>query len=441
MSEPLTDEATQKRRDLHSLLEKVGVILVMGILFFGTVFVSHIYLSRSIPVWALMSMIVIVGFLAAATVLTRSEWLHKTVLLFYVIVPFLCLLWGIILLWNRYVFATDIILLITFYTLTMLGVGVGYHRMLTHHGFDASPLVRFFWIVLGIMSFNGTPLFWAATHIKHHAHSDDEDDPHSPLHGFWHAHFGWLYSLCTTEVKAEEYAPHLLQDRVVVFANQTAGIWMLLSLLISFLIGGWTGLLWGGAVRIFLMNHVGWSTNSICHCFGKRTFDTTDESRNNWLLAILDFGEGWHNNHHAFPTNAFHGMRWWQVDLSGLVIRTMEWMGLVWNVQRVSREAEAMHIIIAARSQSALQSLRMKLMHSVDSANAEIQKLCQTSIESVDHDSLQKQLHESMQTLSKIRSTIVSSFHLKRPKLAAYQKQVELVLEQAKKAVLRFRTA
>ena len=217
--------------------------MIMGILFFGSVIVSHTYLARPIPLWTLASMIVIVGFLAAATVLTRSEWLHKTVLLFYVIAPFLCLLWGIFLLWNRYVFATDILLLTTFYTLTMLGVGVGYHRMLTHHGFDASTPIRFLWIVLGIMSFNGTPLFWAATHIKHHAHSDDEGDPHSPLHGFWHAHFGWLFSLCKTEAKAEEFAPHLLQDHVVIFANNTAGIWMLLSLLIPFLIGGWTGLL------------------------------------------------------------------------------------------------------------------------------------------------------------------------------------------------------
>ena len=415
--------------------------MIMGILFFGSVIVSHTYLARPIPLWTLASMIVIVGFLAAATVLTRSEWLHKTVLLFYVIAPFLCLLWGIFLLWNRYVFATDILLLTTFYTLTMLGVGVGYHRMLTHHGFDASTPIRFLWIVLGIMSFNGTPLFWAATHIKHHAHSDDEGDPHSPLHGFWHAHFGWLFSLCKTEAKAEEFAPHLLQDHVVIFANNTAGIWMLLSLLIPFLIGGWTGLLWGGAVRIFLMNHVGWSTNSICHCFGKRTFETTDESRNNWILALLDFGEGWHNNHHAFPTNAFHGMRWWQLDLSGFIIRTMEWTGLIWNVQRVSREAEAAHRLNVARSQSAIQSLRVKLMHSVDAANAEIQKLCQASIESVDHQTLQKQLNESVKTLEKIRSAIVSSLHLKRPRLAAYQKQVEITLEHARKTMLRVRPA
>lgn len=441
MSDLLEENVLQERKGSSVLLEKIGVMVIMGILFFGSVFVSHAYLSRPIPLWALSSMVIVVGFLATATVFSRTEWLHKTVLLFYVTIPFLCLLWGIVLLWNRYVFASDIALLIAFYALTMLGVGVGYHRMLTHHGFDASPPVRFLWLVLGIMSFNGTPLFWAATHIKHHAYSDDEGDPHSPLHGFWHAHMGWLYSLCKTEVKAQAFAPHLLKDRVVVLANKTSGIWMLLSLLIPFLIGGWTGLLWGGAVRIFLMNHVGWSTNSICHCFGNRTFETTDESRNNWLLAILDFGEGWHNNHHAFPTNAFHGMRWWQVDLSGLVIRTMESTGLIWNVQRVSREAEAAHRLSAVRSLSAIQSLRLKLMHSVDAANAEIQKLYQTSIESVDQDILQKQLHESVKNLEQIRSTIASSLHLKRQRLAAYQKQVETTLEHARKTMLRVRTA
>src|SRR3989338_8996014 len=232
MTSFLKNNSLQERKNSSVFLEKTGVVMIMGILFFGSVIVSHTYLARPIPLWTLASMIVIVGFLAAATVLTRSEWLHKTVLLFYVIAPFLCLLWGIFLLWNRYVFATDILLLTTFYTLTMLGVGVGYHRMLTHNGFDASTPIRFLWIVLGIMSFNGTPLFWAATHIKHHAHSDDEGDPHSTLNGFWHEHFGWLFSLCKTEAKAEEFAPHLLQDHVVIFANNTAGIWMLLSLLI-----------------------------------------------------------------------------------------------------------------------------------------------------------------------------------------------------------------
>lgn len=266
------------------------------------------------------------------------ERMYKGLILLLVVLPLLGTIAAAALVWRRYVFPGDLALLITFYMLTGFGVTIGYHRMLTHGGFAAPAGLRGLLLIFGAAAFEGGPLDWAATHIVHHAHSDDEGDPHSPLHGFWHAHMGWLFSP-RSFADARIYAPHLLADPVVVFVQRWTPFWMGLSLLLPFLAGGWTGLLWGGGVRIFLMTHATWSVNSVCHSFGKRPFHTSDESRNNWLVGLLGFGEGWHNNHHAFPRSAFHGLRWWQVDCSGWLIRLWEACGLVWDVERVSREA------------------------------------------------------------------------------------------------------
>jgi stearoyl-CoA desaturase (delta-9 desaturase) len=156
------------------------------------------------------------------------------------------------------------------------------------------------------------------------------------VEGFFHAHVGWLFK--DRMASPEIYAKHLLKDPIVMFVSKTFFLWVGLSLLVPFLIGGWTGLLWGGLVRIFLAHHVTWSVNSVCHTFGKREFETTDQSRNEWLVGLLGFGEGWHNNHHAFPRSAFHGLHWWQFDLSGYVIWTLERIGLVKDVYRVTPE-------------------------------------------------------------------------------------------------------
>lgn len=267
-----------------------------------------------------------------------NECLHKARIIFLVTLPLLGTAVAFALLWQRYVFPSDIALLAVFYVLTALGITIGYHRMLTHDGFKAPAAVRAFFLILGCMAFEGAPDEWAAAHIKHHAHSDKEGDPHSPLEGFWHSHMGWLFALRNfPDVKM--YAPHLREDPVVRFVSRNVLVWMGLSLLLPFLIGGWTGLVWGGLVRIFLVNHITWSVNSVCHTFGKRVFETHDESRNEWVVGLLGLGEGWHNNHHAFPRNAFHGMRWWQFDLSGYIIRALESIGLIWNVQRVRPEA------------------------------------------------------------------------------------------------------
>ncbi len=264
--------------------------------------------------------------------------LQKAAVLISVIVPLISVFIAIWTLWERLVGWRDITIMVVGYILTAVGITIGFHRMLTHRSFEAHPAVRFFFLVLGSMALQGQCHHWASIHIKHHAHTDEEDDPHSPLHGFFHAHMGWLVTGKNADF--ETYGKWMLKDRLVVFVGDTWYVWVLLGLLIPYLLGGWTGLLWGGLVRIFLLNHVTWSVNSVCHTFGNKMFATEDESRNNWLVGLLAMGEGWHNNHHAFPRSAFHGMRWYQFDLSSYIIWSMEKLGLVWNVQRVPLERQ-----------------------------------------------------------------------------------------------------
>ena len=264
----------------------------------------------------------------------RSLTIKKIVMLVVVVLPFLATLFAIDLLWQRAVNWTDLALLVAFNLLAGLGVTVGYHRMLTHRSFQPHPVVKFIFLVFGSMAVEGPALEWAATHIKHHAHADREGDPHSPVEGFWHAHMGWMFNRSFADPNI--YCRNLVKDPIVVFVSRTFIFWVFLSLAIPFAIGGWTGLLWGGLVRIFLTHHITWSVNSVCHTFGKREFETRDQSRNEWIVGLLGLGEGWHNNHHAFPRSAFHGLHWWQFDLSGYVIWTLERVGLVHDVYRVS---------------------------------------------------------------------------------------------------------
>jgi stearoyl-CoA desaturase (delta-9 desaturase) len=258
----------------------------------------------------------------------------KVVVLLIVVIPFLATAFAVYLLWARAVHGSDLLLLGILYALTGLGLTVGYHRMLTHRSFRPHPVVKGLLLLLGSMAVEGPALPWAATHIKHHALSDREGDPHSPVEGFWHAHVGWLFG--ASEGDPTVYCPHLVKDRLVVFLSRTFVLWAALSLVLPLVLGGWTGLLWGGLVRVFLTHHVTWSVNSICHTFGKRAFETRDRSRNEWVVGLLGFGEGWHNNHHAFPRSAFHGLQWWQVDLSGYLIWLLERLGLAREVYRVS---------------------------------------------------------------------------------------------------------
>jgi stearoyl-CoA desaturase (Delta-9 desaturase) len=280
--------------------------------------------------------------------------------LLFLIVPLAGVAGAIALLWNNLVRPIDLVLLLAVYLATGLGITVGYHRLLTHRAFETRRSLRYAFAVLGTMAVEGPVIHWVADHRKHHTFADEEGDPHSPhvghgpgfrgaLKGLWHAHTGWLF---TTAGKADvrRYARDLLDDRGMRWINRHFFSIALAGVAIPALIGGlvtgslWgalTGMIWGGLVRIFLAHQFTLSINSVAHTWGRRAFETTDESRNVLWLAIPTLGEGWHNNHHAFPTSAFHGLRRWQLDISGLVIHTLERMGLAWNVVRIPPARQA----------------------------------------------------------------------------------------------------
>ncbi|EFH89072.1 acyl-CoA desaturase [Ktedonobacter racemifer] len=266
----------------------------------------------------------------------KTSLAYKSIVLLAVVGPLVATIYAIATLWQKAINATDLTLLLVMYSLVALGVTVGFHRMLTHRSFAAHPVVKFLLLVLGSMALEGPALEWAATHIKHHSYSDKEGDPHSPVEGFFHAHIGWLFK--DRMADPNQYAKHLQKDPIVVFVSKTFLLWVALSLIIPFAIGGWSGLLWAGLVRIFLTHHVTWSVNSVCHIFGRRDYETNDQSRNEWVVGLLSFGEGWHNNHHAFPRSAFHGLRWWQIDGSGYLIWSLEKLGLAKDVYRISSD-------------------------------------------------------------------------------------------------------
>lgn len=265
----------------------------------------------------------------------------KAVVLVGVIVPFLATFLAIYLFWERAISISDLALLAVMYSLIKFGEEVGNHRMLSHRSFRAHPIVKFVLLILGSMAVQGPVIEWAAIHIKHHARADREGDPHSPVEGFLHAYIGWLFKDRIPDPNI--YCRHLLKDPMIVFVSRTYVLWVMLSLVIPFAIGGWTGFLWAGLVRIFFVHHVTFSCNSICHMFGRREFETTDQSRNEWIVALLSFGQGWHNNHHAFPRSAYAGLRWWQIDFSGCLIWIFERLGLACDVHHFPPDLLARH--------------------------------------------------------------------------------------------------
>ncbi|MHB8603736.1 MAG: acyl-CoA desaturase [Thermoplasmatota archaeon] len=267
-------------------------------------------------------------------------WVKNSIILAAVVIPLLATIYAVSTLWGtRFVSPRDLILLVSLYAISGLGVTIGFHRMLTHRGFDAPGWLRFIFLAAGSMALEGPAVEWASTHYKHHAKADQEGDPHSPVEGFWTAHVGWLFR--DRFVTEGVYTKPFEGDKVAHFVNKTFFVWAVLGFVIPFWIGGWTGLLWGGLVRVFLLHHVTWSVNSVCHTFGKRPFETKDRSHNEWLVGLLGFGEGWHNNHHHSPQTAFHGLHWWQFDLSAYIIRGLEAVGLVWDVKRPVQKSRA----------------------------------------------------------------------------------------------------
>ena len=257
--------------------------------------------------------------------------------------------WGGLLHWN------DLVVFTVTYLLFGFGITVGFHRLLTHGSFKTHRWLRLTMAVLGSAAVEGPVIEWVATHRKHHRFSDEEGDPHSPhvghgsgfrgaLRGLFYAHIGWVFR--DAEVADENrYAKDLLADPLMRRVDQLFLAWVVVGLLFPFalgwaltgtVVGGLTGMLWGGAVRIFVLHHVTFSVNSLCHFFGRQPYETGDHSRNLAWLALPTMGESWHNNHHAFPTSARHGLRRWELDGSGGVIWVLEKLGLAWDVVRIS---------------------------------------------------------------------------------------------------------
>jgi stearoyl-CoA desaturase (delta-9 desaturase) len=293
-------------------------------------------------------------------VMGEMSRIEKAVNLGAVVVPFLATLVAIALLWNSLVSPTDLAIAAVMYLLTAIGITVGYHRLLTHRSFQTAKPLEYTFAVLGSLAVQGPVISWVADHRKHHAHTDEEGDPHSPhvghdggvrgvFAGLWHAHSGWLMS---TQGRADwkRYAPDLYEDAGMRTISRSFPWLVLLTLalpalagylLSGTLLGALTGLLWGGLVRIFFVHHVTWSVNSVCHFLGSRRFATDDRSTNVFWLALPSLGESWHHNHHAFPRSAVHGLKRWEPDPSALIITGLERVGLARNVIRISPERQA----------------------------------------------------------------------------------------------------
>jgi stearoyl-CoA desaturase (delta-9 desaturase) len=279
-----------------------------------------------------------------------NEKLDRTLTGLVTVLPFVGLVVAGWQLWNSWLHWYDLVAFFALYIPTALGVTVGFHRLFTHRSFKTGPITRGVIGALGSAAIEGPLISWVADHRKHHTFSDEDGDPHSPhvdhggLRGLFHAHVGWLFIHDQRALKTR-YAPDLLADPVSRFINRTFLWWVLAGFVapftIGFILGGTlvaalTSLLWGGLIRMFFVHHVTYSINSLCHVFGRRDFETSDQSRNLAWLAIPSFGESWHNNHHAFPTSAVHGLKWWQIDISSVVIRVLERLGLAWDVVRFS---------------------------------------------------------------------------------------------------------
>jgi stearoyl-CoA desaturase (delta-9 desaturase) len=272
-----------------------------------------------------------------------------------VILPFVAVVAAIPLLWNSLIGLTDVGIMVGIYLATAFGITIGYHRLLTHRAFETYRPIKYLFAILGSMAVQGPVIGWVADHRKHHAHTDEEGDPHSPhvgegsgLRGLYHAHVGWLFAEHGI-AESKRYAPDLLEDPGMRFISRHFLYWVVLSLALPFALGYAIGgtleaallaFFWGGLVRLFFVHHVTWSINSICHFFGERRFETEDKSTNVAWLAVPSLGEAWHHNHHAFPRAAVQGMRWWEIDLSGLTIRAMKRLGLAWNVIVISPERQ-----------------------------------------------------------------------------------------------------
>lgn len=220
-----------------------------------------------------------------------------------------------------------------------IGIGIGYHRLLTHRGFKTPKWFEYFLTFCGTLAIEGGPIAWVATHRIHHAYTERDGDPHSPRHGFWWAHIGWIFeghSLDRNIVATVHYAQDLAKDKYHVLMTKWHFLPQVLLGVVLYAIGGWQFVLWGIFVRVVFSWHATWFVNSAAHVWGSRRFETRDDSRNLWWVALIAHGEGWHNNHHAHPSSARHGLAWYEIDVNWYGIRILHKLGLVTELRLAS---------------------------------------------------------------------------------------------------------
>ncbi|HEY3606338.1 MAG TPA: acyl-CoA desaturase [Pseudonocardiaceae bacterium] len=282
---------------------------------------------------------------------------HRWFVLATSVIPLVGVGGAMFLLWRRAFGWSDLTALAVMYVVCGLGISIGYHRLLAHRSFRTTRAIRVALTLAGAMAGQGPPLTWVAHHRRHHRVADRPGDPHSPhldfppgflgmLAGLWHAHVGWLFDegLASDPIR---YCPDLVREKHIRLLSAEFVPVVLCGFVLSGLIGlavghtltaFLTAVLWGGLVRLFLVNHMTYAVNSVGHYFGRRRYPTNDESRNVAWLSVASFGEAWHNNHHAFPRSFRHGMRWWELDISAGVIASLERLGLATNVIRIDPE-------------------------------------------------------------------------------------------------------
>ena len=234
-----------------------------------------------------------------------------------------------------------------------LGIGMSYHRLLTHRGYKAPKWVEYFLTTCALLALEGGPINWVATHRIHHARSDHEGDPHSPRDGRWWAHMGWLFSgpaMQHDEAVLRRWAPDLMRDPGHRFLNRFYWVPIVLLAAVLYWISGLQMVLWGVFFRVTLGLHSTWLVNSATHLWGSKRFKTTDDSRNNWWVALLTWGEGWHNNHHAHPVSARHGLAWYEIDINWMGIRALQMLGLAKSVKVARIDAEPEDAAEASRT-------------------------------------------------------------------------------------------
>ena len=282
--------------------------------------------------------------------------LQKRLVLVVTIIPFLGVIAAAWSLWGTGLTMVDASIALAMYLISGFGVTVGFHRLFTHQSFQTKPWVRNALAIAGSMAIQGPVIRWVADHRRHHAFSDQPGDPHSPhldegpgvrgvLKGLWHAHIGWFFD--EEQTSARRWAPDMVREPAMRWIDRMFPLWALISFTLPALLGlvitgtlrgAITAFLWGSLVRIFMLHHVTWSINSICHFYGDRPYQTTDFSTNNWVLSLISFGESWHNNHHAFPSAAYHGLRPYQIDTTAMVIRLLKVLGLATDIKTVSEK-------------------------------------------------------------------------------------------------------